>query len=73
MENNEKHMEILRKEMKLNGFTSAQLAKRLNKDPSAIAAWLSGLYIPNPDDIKILKELKFTDTACLNPSKLVEV
>lgn len=66
-------MKILRKEMKLKGYTNFELAEKLNRDPSSITAWLKGDYLPSPGATKALIELGFSEAACLEPSKDVEV
>lgn len=68
-------MQILKKELKLKGWN----VKRLNKElgygstESAINAWLAGRANPRAEMVKKLKDLGFSETACLNPSKDIEV
>lgn len=66
-------MEILRKEMKLKGFTSIALSKELYVDPATITAWLKGSYNPTPKNVKRMKDMGFSDVACLEPSKDIEI
>jgi len=66
-------MEILRKEMKLKGFSVIRLGKEINIHPTNIYGWFSGKFLPNASSVKKLKSLGFSDTAVLDPSKDVEV
>ena len=66
-------MEILRKEMKLKGYTSISLADELNIKTPTITAWFKGLYSPTPKNVKRMKDMGFSETACLNPSKEIEI
>lgn len=66
-------MEIFRKEMKLLGYSITTLAKEMNKGAPNVHGWISGKFVPNADSIKKLKQLGFSDTAVLNPSKEIEV
>jgi transcriptional regulator with XRE-family HTH domain len=66
-------MELLRKEMKLKGYTSAALSLELGIEPPTITAWFKGLYKPTPYIITKMKRLGFSDTACLEPSKEIEI
>jgi transcriptional regulator with XRE-family HTH domain len=66
-------LKALRKEMKLKGYKSHELAKCIGVSKTTIYKWLRGDFLPNPDNIEILKGLGFSDTACLEPSKEVEV
>lgn len=66
-------MEIFKKEMKLKGLTVADLAIKINITQSNIHAWIAGNHRPSARYIPKLQELGFSDTACLDPSKDVEV
>jgi transcriptional regulator with XRE-family HTH domain len=66
-------MKALRKEMKLKGYGDKELAKRVGVSRTTIYKWLNGDFLPKPGNIEILKGLGFSDTACLEPSKDVEV
>ena len=66
-------MEILRKEMKLKGYTSIALAEELDIKTPTITAWFSGLYNPTPAIVKKMKSLGFSDAACLQPARDVEI
>lgn len=66
-------MEILRKEMKLKGYSIISLGKEINTSAPNIHGWLSGKFFPNAKSVKKLKDLGFSDTAVLDPSRDVEV
>jgi transcriptional regulator with XRE-family HTH domain len=66
-------MQILKKEMKLKGLTSLALSEAVNVDPATVSAWLKGTYTPAPKTVKKLKELEFSDVACLDPAREVEI
>ncbi len=67
-------MQILRKELKLKGWDAEDLADKLDGvSESAVKAWIKGTYKPRTKIVPKLKELGFSETACLNPSKDVEV
>ena len=66
-------MKALKKEMKLKGYGNKELAKRLNVSKTTIYKWLRGDFVPNPANVEVLKQLGFSDTACLEPSRQVEV
>lgn len=67
-------MQILRKEMKLKGLTSKDLAKKIDGiTESSVKKWLMGEFNPGIKIIPQLLALGFSETACLNPSKDVEV
>ena len=66
-------MEILRKEMKLKGFTIKTLAKTLGVTTANIHGWFNGSYRPSVSSISRLQKLGFSDAACLEPSKDIEV
>ncbi len=65
-------MKVLKKEMKLLGYRNKEIAKRLGVSKTTIHNWLTAVYTPSVEQIKTLKELGFSDTACLEPSKEVE-
>ena len=65
-------MQILKKEMKLMGYTAKSLADRLGLSSPSVHAWMNGIK-PSPSSILKLKQLGFSDTACLDPRKDVEV
>jgi len=66
-------MQILKKEMKLKGFTITDLASIVGVTIGSVSGWVNGNAIPTPKYVKRLKDLGFSDTACLNPSKDIEV
>ena len=66
-------MKQLQKEMKLKGITNVQLAKRIGVSAMAVHNWLSGRYSPTAPNVKKMKQLGFSDSACLDPSKDIEV
>lgn len=75
-ENNKKKeliLKVLKKEMKLIGFNSINLADEISVTKQTISNWLTGKCTPDIIQIKSLKALGFSDTACLEPSKNVEV
>lgn len=66
-------MKILKAEMKLKGITIKELSKTLGVMVGTVSNWIHGKSSPTPKYTKRLKDLGFTDTACLYPSKDVEV
>ena len=69
----EQVMKALKKEMRLKGYKSKDLAIKLGVSKTTIYKWLRGDFIPSPDKVEYLKGLGFSDTACLEPSKEIEV
>ena len=59
--------------MKLFGFTNRKLAKKIGADPASITAWLQDDYKPSARYIKKMKGLGFSDAACFDPTRMVEV
>lgn len=68
-------MQILRKELKLRGWSVEKLRAELGygATESAIKSWMAGRSNPRAEMVKRLLDLDFSETACLNPSKDVEV
>lgn|GEM_PF-1177403 len=66
-------MEILRKEMKLRGLSTIGLAIKINVSKQTIYNWIEARCVPTAQYAGALKNLGFSDTACLQPSKDVEV
>lgn len=66
-------IKILKKEMKLFGYTNRALAKKLGADPASIAAWLNDDYKPSAKYVKQMKDIGFSDAACFDPTRMVEV
>jgi len=66
-------MQLLKKEMRLKGFNIKELAQRVGVSPGNISGWLNGSHLPTSKHVKILSDLGFSDGACLNPSKNIEV
>lgn len=64
-------MRLIEKEMKLKGFTASGLAKVLGISKVSVYHWMKGTFLPTPGNVIRLKELGFSDTACLEPSKKV--
>ena len=69
----ENKMEILKKELKLKGFTIKELAAEINVSETAIYLWLSGTYFPKAVHVKKLLSMGFSEAACLQPSRKVEI
>ena len=69
----EKTMKALVLEMKLKGYTMNDLADKLNISIQSVHNWLSGKFRPTPKNVKKLKELGFSDLACLEPNRDVEI
>ena len=65
-------MKLLKREMKLLGYRNKEIAKRLGVSKTTIHNWLTGVCTPSVEQIKTLKTLRFSDSACLEPSKEVE-
>ena len=66
-------MEILKKEMKLKGLSPIDLSGKLGVSPQTIYNWIDGECTPKAQFSGALKKLGFSDAACLDPSKEVEV
>ena len=66
-------MRILKAEMKLKGITIKELSELLDVTVGTVSNWIHGKNSPTPKYTKQLRDLGFTDTACLEPSKDVEV
>ena len=66
-------MKVLKKEMKQKRMSHARLAKEVGVSKQTISNWLKGKCAPSFDNMDTLKELGFSETACLNPAKEVEV
>ena len=62
-------MKALRKEMKLKGLTSQQLAKMIGVSDTAISLWIKGEFLPKPVHVKRLVDLGFSDETALNPGR----
>ena len=62
-------MQILKKEMKLKGLTIKRFAALVGITTANVHGWFNGDYKPSPSKIKILKDLGFSDIACLCGSK----
>jgi len=69
----EKTLKVLKKEMKLLGYKNKDLAEKLNVSRQTVTNWISGICVPSAYQIKPMQNLGFSDTACLEPSKEVEV
>ena len=65
-------MKILKKEMKLKGYSNTKLANELDITQGAVSLWLSGDSKPSLENIEKLRNLGFSDTAALAPDKEVE-
>jgi len=68
-------MKIFEKESKLLGLTLKQVSERIGISSTAIYMWMNskGRAKPRPENITKLKALGFSDTACLEPYKDIEV
>ena len=66
-------MKILNAEMKLKGITIKQLSNSLNVTVGTVSNWIHGKNKPTPKYTKQLSDLGYSDTACLEPSKDIEV
>lgn len=66
-------MKILKKEMVLMGLSNKKLAKEIGVTPVTVHYWLTGHSRPWASNVKKLKELGFSDIACLEPSREVEI
>jgi transcriptional regulator with XRE-family HTH domain len=65
-------LQILRKEMSLRGLTAKDLATKIGLSAASVHAWMNGSK-PSPSSVVKLKELGFSETACLDPGKDIEV
>lgn len=66
-------MEVLKKEMKQKRLSRKKLAKKIGVSSTTIKNWINGTCAPNFDNMDALEKLGFSETACLEPSKEVEV
>lgn len=66
-------MEILKKELKQKRMTRRKLSTEVGVSFQTVCNWISGKCCPDFDNMDSLKELGFSETACLEPSKDVEV
>ena len=66
-------MQVLKKEMKLKRLSRKDLAEKLGVSSTTIKNWITGTCSPGFENMDGLKDLGFSDTACLDPSKEVEV
>jgi DNA-binding XRE family transcriptional regulator len=66
-------LKALKKDMRWLGYKNKDLAKVLGVSKTTVGKWLKGEFLPSTEQIKALKKLKFSETACLAPSKEVEV
>jgi len=66
-------MEILKKEMKLAGISPTDLSEKIGVSTQTIYNWIDGDCTPKAQFAGALKKLGFSDAACLEPSKEVEV
>jgi len=66
-------MQVLRKEMKLKGLTIQDLSNRLGVSAGSVSGWIHGNNSPTSKFVKALKDMGFSDMACLDPSRDVEV
>lgn len=66
-------MKIIVKEMKLLGFTHKAAASAIGVSEKTIGEWVAGRCKPFSTRIPKMKEIGFSDTAILNPTKDVEV
>lgn len=64
-------MKILKREMKLLGYTSRELAEKLNVSNTAVTMWCKGEFMPKPLHVKKLIDLGFSEDAVIEPSKEV--
>jgi len=67
-------MKILEKEARLKGESIKSLADKIGISQTAVYKWLedNATVHPSPKNVLKLKELGFSDTACLDPSKEVD-
>jgi len=66
-------MQILKKEMKLTGWDIPKLSDALGVSTATISNWRTGKYKPTAKHVDQLRKLGFSETACLEPDKEVEV
>lgn len=66
-------MQILKKEMKLKGLTLQELAGKVGVTIGSVSGWINGDNEPRAKHVKKMKNLGFSDAACLTPSKEVEI
>jgi len=66
-------MQILKKEMKQKRINKKDLAKKIGVSSTTIKNWIDGVCSPGFINMDALESLGFSETACLQPSKEVEV
>jgi len=66
-------LKILKKEMKLKGLSPAGLSEKIGASKQTIYYWIYGVCLPAAKFAKALKDLGFSDAACLEPSRDVTV
>lgn len=66
-------MEILKKELKQKRMTRRTLAEKAGVSFQTTCNWISGKCSPSFENMDTLKKLGFSESACLDPSKEVEV
>jgi len=66
-------LKVLKKEMRLKRMNIAALAEKVGVSKTTIMNWLNGKCSPSFDNMDSLNALGFSNTACLEPNKDVEV
>jgi len=66
-------MKALVKEMKQKRVTREQLAKAIGVSRQTVFNWISGSCSPSFENMDALKDLGYSETACLAPDQEVEV
>ena len=66
-------LKVLKKEMKEKRMTFKDLSEKIGVSRTTINNWISGKCSPSFANMDSLAELGFSNTACLEPSKDVEV
>ena len=65
-------MKPLKKELKIIGLTSGDLARVLRITPGSVAKWMSGENLPRPVHVRKLIEMGVSKDAAINPSKEIK-
>jgi len=66
-------LKVLKKEMKEKRMDIKTLSKKIGVSKTTINNWLTGKCSPSFDNMDSLEKLGFSNTACLEPNKDVEV
>jgi len=64
---------ILVKETREKDSSLTKLSKKINVNPGTISDWIKGRYIPCIENREKLRDLKYSEECCFNPSKTIKI